>query len=185
LVRTEGARLGLADADASEPHATSALADERFIDRWRRSQDDAPTRSERGRPEDHREALHGAAQNDREAEHREAEDRQAHYGEAHYGEAWRPQDRDAPPNRWSLDREARDTSQLDAKEAPLSDDQDLKEGGHAGGVPSLVPFPPAHPGLTSVVRLLAAPPQLSAGFLLLLSFAHSYLSSQGSGLVRA
>src|SRR5207249_9076380 len=32
-----------------------------------------------------------------------------------------------------------------------------------------------------VVRLLAAPAQLSAGFLLFLSFAHSYLSSQGSG----
>jgi hypothetical protein len=121
LVRTEGARLGLAHADASEPHATSALADERLNQR-RRSQDDtAPREHERGGPEDHREALDDTAQGDCEAQHRQAEHREARDRKTGHGQARRPQDRDAPSDRRAFDREAHDAPQLrDPQEAPLS-----------------------------------------------------------------
>jgi hypothetical protein len=61
----------LAHADASEPHATPALADERLNIQHRRSQDDtAPREHERGGPEDHRESLDDTAQDDSQAQHR-------------------------------------------------------------------------------------------------------------------
>ena len=95
MVRAEGARLGLAHADAIEPHATSALADERLIVQWRRSQDNAaPREHERRRPEDHR-------------------------------EAWRPQDDGSPQDHRALDGEAHHTAQLrDTQKAPLSQARD-------------------------------------------------------------
>ncbi|HKC90460.1 MAG TPA: hypothetical protein VKE23_03930 [Candidatus Limnocylindria bacterium] len=126
MVRAEGARLGLAHADAIEPHATSALADERLIVKRRRSQDHSSAGdNQRRRTEGHREALDTAAQDDREAQHGEARHRQAHDREArdreaHHGEAWWPQDHDSPQERRSLDGQARDTPQLrDTQEAPL------------------------------------------------------------------
>jgi hypothetical protein len=118
LVRTEGTGFGLADADAGEPDATSALADERLIVQRRRSQDDAASRKHK-RSEDHREAHDGAAQNDGEARHRKADDREARHGKARYGEAWRPQDGGAAPHHGSFHGEAHDPPQLDPQEAPL------------------------------------------------------------------
>jgi hypothetical protein len=122
LVGTKGARLGLAHTAASEPHATSALADERLIVQRRRSQDDPSSCDhERRRTEDHREARHDPPQ-----EHSEAKDNQARHGEARYRETDHretrgPQDHDAPPNRWALDREAHHAAQLvDPQEAPLT-----------------------------------------------------------------
>jgi hypothetical protein len=80
LVRAEGTRLGLADAVASEPRTTSALADERLIVQRRRSEDHpAAFEHERRRSKDHGEALDGATQDDREAQHRQAEDREAQH----------------------------------------------------------------------------------------------------------
>ena len=121
MVRTEGARLGLAHAIASEPHATPALADERLIVQRRRSQDDSSQGDNERWTEDHREALDDSTQGDRETQHGEAEDRQAHHGEAHHRQARRPQDHGSPQDRTALDREARDAPQLlDTQEAPLS-----------------------------------------------------------------
>jgi hypothetical protein len=117
LVRTEGARLGLAHADASESHATSALADEwRNVER-RRSQDDpAPRGHERRKAEeDDREALDDATQDDRQAQHRQAQDGETEHRETHHREACGPQDHGAPKERWALDRQAHDP-----QEAPLS-----------------------------------------------------------------
>jgi hypothetical protein len=86
LVRTEGARLGLANAAASEPHATPALADERLIVQRRWSQDDpAPRDDELGRAKDHGEALDGPSQDDGEAQHRQAEHREARHRETQHG----------------------------------------------------------------------------------------------------
>jgi hypothetical protein len=126
LVRAERARLGLANTDASEPHATSALADERLIVQWRRSQNDRASQDdERRRTEDHREALDRASQDDGEAHHGQAEHREALYREALYREArhgkarhGETKDSDAPPHRRSLDREAHDAL-VHAQEAPL------------------------------------------------------------------
>jgi len=116
LVRTEGARLGLAHAVASEPHAASALADERLIDRRRRSQDHPSQGDSERRTQDHREARDAAAQGDREAQHH-----QAQHCETDHREAWRPQDDRAPQDRKALDGEAHDAPELgDPKEAPLS-----------------------------------------------------------------
>ena len=116
MVRTKGARLGLAHADAIEPHATPALADERLIVE-RRSQDHPSSRKhERRRTEDHREALDGPSQDDSEARHGEARD-----GETHPSKARRPQDDGSPQDHRALDREAHDAPQLrDTQEAPLS-----------------------------------------------------------------
>ena len=117
MVRTEGARLGLAHAVASESHATSALADEwRNVER-RRSQDDtAPYRRERRQAkEDDSEALNDTAQDDREAQHRQAQDGETEHRETHHRKAWGPQDHGAPQERRALDRQAHD-----AQEAPLS-----------------------------------------------------------------
>jgi len=126
LVRAEGARLGLAHADAIEPHATSALADERLIVQWRRSQDNAaPREHERRRPEDHREARNAATKSDREAQHGEAQHRQAQHSETHHRQAWRPQDDGSPQDHRALDGEAHHTAQLrDTQEAPLSQARD-------------------------------------------------------------
>ena len=123
MVRAEGARLGLAHADAIEPHATSALADERLIVQWRRSQDNAaPREHERRRPEDHREALNAATKSDREAQHGKARHRQAQHGETQDREAWRPQDDGSPQDRQAVDAEASDAPQLrDPQEAPLTE----------------------------------------------------------------
>jgi hypothetical protein len=122
LVRAEGARLGLAHADASESHATSALADERLIVQRRRSQDHASSREhERRRTEDHSEALDGPSQDDREAQHGEARHGEAQDGETDHRQAWRPQDHGSPQDHRALDREAHDAPQLrDTQEAPLS-----------------------------------------------------------------
>jgi hypothetical protein len=130
LVRAEGARLGLAHADAIESDASAALTDERFDvqqQRWR-PQDGAPSREHEPerRPEDHREANHGASQDHREAkDHRKAEHREARDGEALHRETGRPQDDGPPSHIGTLDGEAHDTAQLDAprlgtKEAPLA-----------------------------------------------------------------
>ncbi|MGH2473105.1 MAG: hypothetical protein ACRDG6_12080 [Candidatus Limnocylindria bacterium] len=117
MVRTEGARLGLAHTAASESHATSALADERRIVQ-RRSQDDpAPCEHERGRPEDHREALDGPTQDHGEAQHGQAQDGQARDRETDHREA----KDDAPSQRWALDREAHDAPHLGPQEAPLEE----------------------------------------------------------------
>ena len=126
MVRAEGARLGLAHADAIEPHATSALADERLIVQRRRSQDDAaPREHERRRPENDREALDAATKSDREAQHGEAQHRQAQHSETHHREAWRPQDDGSPQDHWALDGEAHYTTQLrDTQKAPLSQARD-------------------------------------------------------------
>ena len=125
MVRTEGARLGLAHADAIEPHATSALADERLIVQRRRSQDDpAPCEHDRGRTEDHREAPDGPPQDHGEAQHGQAEHREARHRETDRSEARHREtkDHDAPSNRWALDREAHDAPQLlDPQEAPLAE----------------------------------------------------------------
>jgi hypothetical protein len=126
LVRAEGARLGLAHADAIESHATSALADERLIVQRRRSQDH-PSQGdiERSGTEDHRQAHDDPTQSDREthhgeAQHREARHRQARHGEAHHREAWRPQDHGSPQDRRAIDRETDDASQFHhPQEAPL------------------------------------------------------------------
>jgi len=112
LVRTEGARLGLAHAVASEPHATSALADERLIVQRRRSQDHSSQGDDERWTEDHREALHDPTQGDREAQHGEAPHRQAQHGEAQDREARRPQDHGSPQDRRALDGEAHDAPQL-------------------------------------------------------------------------
>ena len=122
MVRTEGARLGLAHAAASEPHATPALADERLIVQRRRSQDDSSQGDNERWTEDHREARDAATQGDREAHHGEAQHRQARDGETHDREAWRPQDHGSPKDRRALDREANDAPQLrDTQEAPLTE----------------------------------------------------------------
>jgi hypothetical protein len=123
LVRTEGARLGLAHAPASEPHAAPALADERLSGQRRRSQDHSSARElERRRTEDHREAFDGPPQDDREAQHGQAEHREAKDREEEdHGEAWRAQDDGSPQERRPLDGEAHDTPYLDdAQEAPLN-----------------------------------------------------------------
>jgi hypothetical protein len=117
LVRTEGARLGLAHAVASESHATSALADQRRNVERRRSQNDpAPCGHERGQAEeDDREAPDDAAQDDREAHDGQAQDGEAEHRETHHREARRPQDHGAPQERWALDRQAHDP-----QKAPLT-----------------------------------------------------------------
>ena len=92
MVRAEGARLRLAHTDASEPNATSALADERLIVYGRRSQDDATPQHGRGWSQDHGEALDDATQ-----DHREARHGQARHREALHGEARRAQSDDAAP----------------------------------------------------------------------------------------
>jgi len=122
LVRTEGARLGLAHAAASESHATSALADEWLNVKRRRSQDDAaPCGHERRRTEDHREALDDATQDDREAQYGQAEDSETEHRETDHREACGPQDHGAPQERRALDRQAHHAPQLhDPQEAPLS-----------------------------------------------------------------
>ena len=124
MVRTEGARLGLAHADAIESHATSALADEWLIVQRRRSQDHSSQGdNERRRTEDHREAHDDTTQGDREAHHGEAQHRQARHGETHHRETWRPQDHGTPKDRRTLDREANDAPQLrDTQKAPLKED---------------------------------------------------------------
>ena len=124
MVRTEGARLGLAHAAAIEPHATSALTDEWLIVQRRRSQDHSSQGdNERRRTEDHREAHDDTTQSDREAHHGEAQHRQARHGETHHRETWRPQDHGTPKDRRTLDREANDAPQLrDTQEAPLKED---------------------------------------------------------------
>jgi hypothetical protein len=171
LVRTERARLGLAHADAIEPNPAPALADERLIDQRRRSQDDSSQGDSEQRTEDHCEARDAPTQGDREAQHGEAQHRQAQHGETDHREAWRPQDDGSPQDRQAIDGEAHDAPQLrDTQEAPLSQDR-AEEGGHAGGVPSLVALSAAHAGLSPVICLLASPAQLSTGLLLLLSFA--------------
>ncbi len=121
MVRAEGARLGLAHADASESHATTALADERLIVQRRRSQDDSSSRGlEHSRTEDRREATARSPQDDREAHYREAHYREAQHRETDDREARRPQDHGSPEDRRALDREAHDAPQLrDAQEAPL------------------------------------------------------------------
>ena len=58
----------MADTAASEPHATSALADERLIVQRRRSQDDAAPCGDERRP----------TEDDGSAEERRAIDREAH-----------------------------------------------------------------------------------------------------------
>lgn len=115
----------MAHAAASEPSATSALADERLIVKRRRSQDHATQGDdELGRTEDHREALDRPTEDDgeaqhRQAEHREARNRETEHGKARHGEA---KDRDASPHRRALDREADDAPQLlDSQEAPLEE----------------------------------------------------------------
>ena len=124
MVRTEGARLSLAHADAIESHATSALADERLIVQRRRSQDHSSQGdNERRRTEDDREARNDPTQGDREAHHGEAHHRQAGHGETHHREARRPQDHGSPKDRRALDREANDAPQLhDTQEASLEED---------------------------------------------------------------
>jgi hypothetical protein len=124
LVRTEGARLGLAHAAAIEPNATPALADERHIVQRQRSEDHSSQGDIERRTEDHREALDDPTKGDREAQHgetqdREAQDREAQHGEAHHREAWRSQDHGSPQDRPALDREAHDS-----QEAPLSQARD-------------------------------------------------------------
>ena len=121
MVRAEGARLGLAHADAIEPDAAPAIADERVIVERRRSQDDPSSRQhERGRTEDHREAPHGPAQGDRETQHGEAQHGEARHGETDYREAWRPKDDGTPQDGRAFDGEAHDAPQLhDTQEAPL------------------------------------------------------------------
>ena len=115
MVRTEGTRLGLADTAASEPHATSALADERRSVQRRRSQDDPAPRGDGRRPtEDDGEAHDDPTQGDREARDGQAQDR-----EANHGEAWRPQDHSSPKEHWALDGEAHDAPLFDPQEAPL------------------------------------------------------------------
>jgi len=124
LVRTEGARLGLAHAAAIEPHATSALADEWLIVQRRRSQDHSSQGdNERRRTEDHREAHDDPTQGDREAHHGEAQHRQARHCETQHREAWRPQDHGTPKDRRTLYREANDPPKLrDTQETPLEED---------------------------------------------------------------
>lgn len=126
MVRAEGARLGLAHADASESHATTALADERLIVQRRRSQDDSSSRElEHSRTEDRREATDRSSQDDRETHYREAEHGEAQHGQAQHREtddreARRPQDHGSPEDHRALDGEARTAPQLrDAQEAPL------------------------------------------------------------------
>jgi len=116
LVRTEGARLGLAHAVASESHATSALADEwRDVERGRSQDDPAPYRHERRQTkEDDSEAPNDAAQDDRQAQHRQAQDGEAEHRETQHREACGPQDHGAPQERRALDRQAHDP-----QEAPL------------------------------------------------------------------
>jgi hypothetical protein len=124
LVRTEGARLGLAHATASEPDAAPALADERLGVQRRWSQDHSSQGdNERGWTEDHREARDAATQGDREAQHGEAQHRQAQHREEDHREAWRPQDHGSPQDRGPLYGEAHDAPQLrDPQEAPLKED---------------------------------------------------------------
>jgi hypothetical protein len=134
LVRAEGARLGLAHAAAIESHATPAITDERVSVRRRWSEDDASSRWERRRTEDHREAPDSPTQGDREArhgeaQHREAQYRQARHGETDHREAWRPQDHGSPQDGRALDGEAHDAPQLhDPEEAPLKEDRGSERG---------------------------------------------------------
>ena len=94
----------MADTAASEPHATSALADERLIVQRRRSQDDAaPCGDERRPTEDDGEARNGPTQD----------------GEAWHRQARRPEDDGSAEERRAIDREAHDAPQLDPQEAPL------------------------------------------------------------------
>lgn len=127
MVHAKGARLGLAHADASESHATTALADERLIVQRRWSQDDSSSRElEHSRTEDRREATDRSSQDDRKAHYREAQHGEAQHGQAQDdretddSEARRPQDHGSPEDRRALDGEAHDTPHLrDAQEAPL------------------------------------------------------------------
>ena len=121
LVRAEGARLGLAHADASESDATTAIADERLIVERRWSQDDSSSgKHERRRTEDHREAPDGPTQGNRKAQHGEAQHREARHGQTFHREARRPQDHGSPQDGRALDGEAHDAPQLhDPQEAPL------------------------------------------------------------------
>jgi hypothetical protein len=121
LVRTEGARLGLAHAAASEPHATPALADERLIVQRRRSQDHSPSREHERRRTEDGEAPDHPPQDDREARHGETQYGEARNGETSHREAWRPQDHGSAQEHWALDGEAHDAPQLhDTQEAPVS-----------------------------------------------------------------
>jgi hypothetical protein len=113
LVRAEGTRFGLADADALEPDATSALTDERRVFRDERPwpQDDTASHDrgqDRRRSQDHRQAFDRSPQDDGKTHHGEAQD-----GETHYREAWHPQDHRTAQERDALDQEADDTSELD------------------------------------------------------------------------
>jgi len=111
--------LGMADTAASEPHATSALADERLIVQRRRSQDDAaPCGDERRPTEDDGEARDGPTQ-DGEAWHRQAHHREARHRKTEHREARRPEDDGSAEERRAIDREAHDAPQLDPQEAPL------------------------------------------------------------------
>ena len=107
----------MADTAASEPHATSAFADERLNIERRRSQDDpAPCGHERREAqEDDREAPDDAAQDDREAHDGQAQDGEAEHRETHHREARRPEDHGAPQERWALHCQAHDP-----QEAPLT-----------------------------------------------------------------
>jgi len=109
----------MADTAASEPHATSALADERLIVQRRRSQDDAaPCGDERRPTEDDGEARDGPTQ-DGEAWHRQAHHREARHRKTEHREARRPEDDGSAEERRAIDREAHDAPQLDPQEAPL------------------------------------------------------------------
>jgi hypothetical protein len=102
LVRTERARLGLADADAIESHTASALADERLIVERRWSKDHSSQGgTELRRWKDGSEARHAASQGDGEAQHGQADHGEAKHREAKHreeddGQARRPQDDCAP-----------------------------------------------------------------------------------------
>jgi hypothetical protein len=110
----------MADTAASEPHATSALADERLIAQRRRSQDDtAPCGDERRPTEDDGEARNDPTEDDGEARHRQADHREARHRKTEHREARRPENDGAAEERWAIHREAHYTPQFDPQEAPL------------------------------------------------------------------
>jgi len=123
LVRTEGARRGLAHAAAIEPDAATALADERLVVQRHGSQDHSSQGDNERRTEDHCEARDAATQGDREAQHGEAHHRKAEHREKDDCEARRPQDDGPPQDREPLYGEAHDApKRRDPQEAPLKED---------------------------------------------------------------
>ena len=104
MVRAEGTRLGLADADAGEPDTTAAGAAQQrhVVVGWWREENDAP-------PRDREEEVHdGRTVDGPHADRREARDRAPHHREEVHRQARWPQDHRTEEHGAQRDRPAPD-----------------------------------------------------------------------------